>query len=145
MSQTIQLKGFEQLLGRLERLEKAGAKRAMRRAMQKATAVLLKEVKAQVPVDEGLLKRAQTSKLAGRGLVIRGIVGANVAKLKEYDAAAQRPTNIDWLVEYGHVTEDGRVIPGNGFMRRAAQNASATAYATLVTVLAAEIEKEATK
>lgn len=141
------LRGFDKLLRKLEGLERKGAKRAMRKATRAGTAVLLKAVKKATPKDEGVLRKMQTSKVYGRGLSMAGIVGADVAKLQaaESDPRNPRPSNIDHLVEEGHVAPDGTFVPPTGYMRRAADSAMPAAAAKYTQVLAAEIEREASK
>lgn len=137
-----QVKGLEKLLKKLDRLEKQGATRAMRKATRAGTTVLGRAVKASTPVDEGNLKRAQATKVSGRGLSMSGRAGADVGKL---EADERRPTNIDWLVEYGHVAPDGTFIPPSGYMRRAETSAMPAAEAAYIAKLTAEIEREALK
>lgn len=139
---SIKTKGFGELARKLEGLSKTGARRANRKAMRAGTRVLLKAVKAQTPVDTGALRRAQTSKLIGRGLNLGGIVGADADKLA---ADEKRPSNIDWLVEEGHISPDGTFIPPSGYMRRAAAGAMPQAETVYRQTLAAEIEREASR
>ncbi len=140
---SIKIKGAEKLMKKLRRLERSGARRALRNATRAGTAVILKAVRKEVPTDEGLLKKAQTSKIIGRGMNMGGIVGADVAKLASDAAAdASRPTNIDHLVNFGHVAPDGKIIPPNGYMQRAT-SAMPAAESRFVEVLAAGIEREA--
>lgn len=144
---SINVKGVDKLLKKLDRLERKGARSALRKATSAGTTVLRAAVKSGAPVDEGLLKKAEDSKVGGRGLQLYGIAGANVAKLNA-DAQAsngKRPTNIDWLVENGHVTPGGKFVPPSGFMRRAAASATPAAEARFVDKLATEIEREATR
>lgn len=136
--------GDKSLKRKLQRLEKREAKRSLRKAARKGLAVLRRAVRQATPVDEGVLRKAQDIKVIGRGLVIGGIVGANVQKLQAAHASdPSRPTNIDWLVEEGHVAPDGTVIPPSGYMRRAAQEATPRALQAVEDTLRDEIEKGA--
>src|SRR5690606_8106938 len=139
---SVKTKGFDKLLRKLNALSKTGARRAQRKAVRAGTAVLLKAVKAATPKDEGVLRRAQASKVTGRGLSIAGIVGADVAKL---EADERRPSNIDWLVEEGHVAPDGTFVPPSGYMSKASAEAMPRAEAAYRAKLAEEIEREAAK
>lgn len=141
----MKLKGFDKLQRKLERLERRGAKSAMRKATRAGTTVLLKAVRAATPKDEGLLRKMQASKVSGRGLSMAGIVGADVDKLKAAESTGQRPSNIDHLVEYGHTAPDGTFIPPSGYMRRAADSAMPAAEAAYRNKLAQEIEREAAR
>jgi HK97 gp10 family phage protein len=144
---SVQIKGLKKLMARLSNLEKKAAKRANRKAIRAGTAILKQAVKVSTPVDEGLLKKAQTSKVIGKGSNLGGIVGADVEKLKadSDDSAGQRPVNIDWLVEYGHVAPNGTFIPPSGYMRRAQAEAMPKAEAAYIAKLKQEIEREATR
>lgn len=139
------MKGFDSLLKKLYGLEKKGAGSAMRKAMRAGTSVLLKAVKAATPKDEGLLRKMQASKVYGRGLSLAGLVGADVDKLEAAGAAGTRPSNIDWLVEQGHVTPGGKFVPPSGYMRRAADTAMPAAEAAYINRLRAEIDREAAR
>lgn len=142
---SVKAKGFEQLKRKLDRLEKKAARRVNRRAIRSATAVLLKAVKKATPKDEGVLRRMQTSKVFGKGLSLSGIVGADVTKLQEAESSGQRPSNIDWLVEEGHVAPDGTFVPPSGHMRRAQAEATPRALAVYRQKLAEGIEQELSK
>jgi hypothetical protein len=132
------IKGLKQLQAKLDRLEKRHSKAAMRKGIRAGTAVMLKAVKAETPKDEGALRKMQASKVIGKGGVFGGIVGADVAKLESDE---RRPSNIDYLVEYGHVTPDGVFVPPSGHMRRAAAAAMPKAEQKVVDIVTAEISK----
>lgn len=143
------MRGFDQLHKKLARLARSGAKsgaaRAQRKAVRAGTTVLAKAVRAAVPTDEGVLKRMQASRVSGRGLRASGRVGADVDKLKAAESEGKRPSNIDWLVEEGHVAPDGTFVPPSGYMRRAAASAMPAAMAAYAAKLAEEIEREAAR
>jgi hypothetical protein len=141
----MQIKGADKLLAKLNRLPRVGGKRALRKAAQAGVTVLGKAVKREVPVRKGLLKRAETTKVSLKGLRAWAGAGADVAKLNADAQSSQgkRPTNIDWLVEFGHMTPDGTFVPPSGAMRRA-ESALPDAEAKFVSKLASEIEREAT-
>lgn len=139
------MKGFDKLLRKMDGLTKQGAKRANRKATRAGTTVLLRAVRTATPRDEGLLRRMQASKLTSRGSSAAGIVGADVDKLKAAEASGNRPSNIDWLVENGHVAPNGTFIPPSGYMRRAAATAMPAAESAYRSKLAQEIEQEAMK
>lgn len=132
----MKIKGADKLMKRIERLEKKDAKNAMRAAIRAGTAIILKAVKAATPVDEGVLRRMQTSKVKLRGLGGFGVVGADVAKLR---GDAKRPSNIDHLVEYGHTTPEGKVVPPSGYMRKASEQAMPAAEAAFIAKLKEKI------
>ena len=143
---SLKIKGMDKLLKKLARLEKGGARRAMRKATVAGTTVLRTAVRAAVPVDEGLLKKATSSRVSGKGNRMTGRVGADVAKLKSANASdSSRPTNIDHLVEFGHVGPDGSFVPPSGYMRQSSAAAMPAAEAKYVSKLAEEIEREAMK
>lgn len=135
---SIKTKGFDKLLKKLAGMDRKVARPALRKAIRAGTTVIGKAVKAAVPVDEGVLKKATATKVSGRGLAMSGRAGADVAKL---EADERRPSNIDWLVEEGHVTPDGVFVPPSGHMRRAADSSLPHAQAVVEQKLAQEIEK----
>jgi HK97 gp10 family phage protein len=138
----VKMRGFDKLLKKLNRLAKSDARAAQRKATRAGTSVLLKAVRAETPKDDGALRRAQTSKVVAKGTGASGIVGADVAKLESDE---RRPSNVDWLVEYGHVAPDGTFVPPSGHMRRAADQAMPQAEAAYVARLKSEIERAASR
>jgi hypothetical protein len=135
---SIKTKGFDKLLKKLAGIDKKVARPALRKAVRAGTSVIGKAVKAEVPVDEGVLKRATATKVSGRGLSLTGRAGADVAKL---EADERRPSNVDQLVEGGHITPDGVFVPPSGHMRRAAESALPRAEVVVEQRLAQEIER----
>lgn len=137
----LQMKGFKELQKILQTYEKKTAKAAMRKAVRAGTTIIKSAIKAETPVDEGLLKKAQDMKVGNKGDNFYGVAGADVAKLKTaHEADHDRPTNIDHLVENGHVAPDGRFVPPSGYMRRAAAEALPVANDKVESVLRASIE-----
>ena len=144
----ITIKGFERLQKQFNRLPRSGARRVLTKATRAGTAVILKVVRENTPKDKGVLRKMQTSKVAGRGLRKFGVVGADVKKLQAAAALdpslpAQRPSNIDHLVEFGHTTPEGKFVPPSGHMRRSAEIAIPQAERRFIDVAELEIEREA--
>lgn len=122
------------------------ARKINRKAMRSGTAVMTKGIKNAAPVDEGILKKSIANKVAGRGMNITGIIGSDVAKLKQSAATDKtRPTNIDWLTEFGHVAPDGTFVPPSGRMRATASATLPASERKIVEVIKAELEKEAVR
>ena len=139
---SVQMKGFNELVKKLQAFPKKQATPALRKAVRAGTTVLRKAVKDATPVDKGVLRRAQDMKVTVKGFRGYGVVGANVDKLKEAHAAdPARPVNIDWLVENGHVAPDGTFVPPSGHMRRASAEAMPQAEAKATAVLRQAIEE----
>lgn len=150
MSKGIEIQGMERLKKKLNRLERRSAKAVVRKSARAGGAILLKGVRASVPVNEGLVKKMMTLKVSNRGLSATSIVGADVAKLQNAANAPEespefRPSNIDHLLEYGHTNPDGSFTPPTGFMRYAADAYMPAAEAAYVAKAASEIEKEASR
>lgn len=148
MSNPVKIKGFERLQKQFDRLEKKSARRVLNKSMRRATAVILGAVKDGTPKDKGILRKMQTSKVGGRGLRRFAVIGADVSKLEAAAAvdeslAGHRPSNIDWLVENGHTTPEGKFIPPTGYMRKAADEALPRAEKVFVDTAELEIEREA--
>ena len=148
MSKAVEIKGMDKLKKKLERLERRGAKAVVRKAARAGGTVLLRGVRSSVPVNEGLVKKMMALKVSNRGLSATSIVGADVARLQNAANAPEespehRPSNIDHLLEYGHVNRDGSFTPPTGFMRYAADATMPAAEAAYTSKLASEIEREA--
>lgn len=153
MSIKITIKGAARLERTLNALPRRGARRANRKATSAGATVLLRAVRAATPVDEGLLKKAQDRKIVGKDMSITAIVGANLERLKADSEAFGRtasgepirPYNIDHLVEFGHVTKGGKLVPPNGYMRKASGSAMPAAEQRFINKLDEEITREAMK
>lgn len=143
MTRAITITGHAKLMKKLERLSNKNAqRRALRKAINAGTAVLVKAVKAETPVDQGELKRAQDRKIIGRRpTYIRGIVGVNIEKLGTGDDA--RPVNLDKLVNNGHVNSDGSFTNPNPYLDRAREKAMPAAVDRFTEKLTQEIVREA--
>ena len=135
------IEGYDALLKTLQTYGNKVAKTAVRKATRAGTAVLRNAVKAETPVDQGVLKKLQDAKVKTRGFAAVGIVGANVdGLLQAHQDNPKRPTNIDWLVENGHVAPDGTFVPPSGYMRRASAAAMPEAEAKIISVMKGAIE-----
>jgi HK97 gp10 family phage protein len=141
----VKVQGLDKLRKKLQRLEKKAAKRAVRKAIRAGTTIVAKAVKREAPVDEGLLKAAQTSKVSAKGNRAAGVIGADQKRLDAETSYSGRPSNINWLVEFGHVAPDGTVIPPSGYHRRAEAASLPRAAQAITAKLAEEIEREASR
>lgn len=157
MSRKIEIKGMKQLIKKLDRVTGSAARRITRAAVKAGGNVLLRAIKPATPKDQGVLRRAQTVKLSGkRRTNARAVVGAEVTKMtvgtgrkstSERSKGAEivkqiRPSNLDWLVEYGHVTPGGIFVPPSGRLRQTAEQAMPRAQEAAVARLREELEQE---
>ena len=137
---SIETKGFKELVALLKDYGPKIAKPAIRKAVRAGGTILKAAVKAEVNVEHGDLKKAQDVVVRNRGYRFTAVVGADVAKLQEKHGQDHTyPTNIDHLVEFGHMNPDGSFTPPSGYMRRAA-TAMPAAQAKAESVLKAAIE-----
>jgi hypothetical protein len=135
---SIKVKGADRLLKKLKRLEKKDAAAAQRKAAAAGGRAMAKVIRPEVPKDEGVTRKATTFKTVGRGRNAGAIAGADMAKLTEGEA---RPSNVDHLLEYGHVTPEGIFVPPSGYFRRTAPQATAAGEAAYIAKLSDEIGK----
>lgn len=98
-----------------------------KRIFDKASRIIVAEMKTQVPEDEGVLK-ASIKKIPSRKSRNSIIVGPQF-KQKE------RPSNHGWLVEHGHVTPGGKYVPGTPYVKRTFQNTKDQVQATIISEL----------
>lgn len=150
MSKGLQIKGMEKLQSKLLRLERHAGKRVVRKSARAGGTVLLRGVREATPRNEGLVRKMMALKVSNRGLSATSIVGADVERLQNAANAPDespefRPSNIDHLLEYGHVSPNGHFTPPTGFMRYAAEVAMPAAERAYSEKAAAEIEAEASK
>lgn len=139
MSNRITVKGAEHLMRALNRLTTKVARKHNRAATRSAVGAMAKIIKPEVPKDEGVTRAATTYKVFGKGLNVGGVVGADIAKMQ---AGEERPYNVDWLVEMGHVAPDGTFVPPSGYMRRTAPSALARGERVYADRLAYLIDSE---
>lgn len=133
---TMKLDGLQALAKRLEAIDKKVAKKAIKAAINQATKILTKEVKARVPVDTGLLRRSIGRKVKTyrqSGLVI-GIVGPR-ANIVGDDG--DKPSKYGSLVEFGTSTS-----PARPFLRPAFDAAKDRMLAAMRDVLREAIEAQ---
>lgn len=112
MGYSVKIQGVPQLIGKLTKLQKE-INKVNRKALNRAGTVLLKGVRANVPVDKGDLKESLTKKIYKGSMVIVGADGSYVG------ADGEKPANYDHLVEYGHISKDGTQVPAEPFIRTA--------------------------
>lgn len=91
------------------------AKKVARQAVSASATIVLKAVRRRTPQDEGVLRKAMRKKVYSKGWDHNAVVGADVDEMRDGD----RPTNVDHLLEYGHVA-DGTRVPAQPFVRPAA-------------------------
>lgn len=144
----MKIKGFEQLQKKLQHLEKNGARRVLTKAMRAGIKPVLRALREEVPVDHGVVKRTMTSKIGGRGLRRFGIAGADAGKLEDLaklDEASpdKRPSNIDYLLNDGHINRDGSFTPATRFRDRAEARSIPEAADAFIAKANEELLKEA--
>lgn len=162
MDAAIKIIGDKRLLKKLRELRKRVQNKVNRRAVNLATTILVREAKAQAPVEDGDLKKSLTKKVYNRGMRASGIVGADRnyvivngrkanardvydgrrRKAEFRDAQIKRPSNYDHLVEFGHVGPGGQMVPAHPFLRPAFESSIDGAANKYESELAAGIEKE---
>lgn len=142
MPTTLQIKGDKKLMKMLRDLPQAVDNKVNRRAVNKAATPILQETRAQVPVDDGDLRRAQIKKITSRKGQCDGIVGSD----KDYvGEKGEQPYRYDHLVHDGHHDPDGTVVPPNPYLQRAWDNSIGDALDVYESELAGGIESEAEK
>ncbi len=158
--------GDRQLIANLKNLGKK-ANSINRQAMNAAATPIVKAAKAECPVLHDHLKRALTKKVYNRGAIAIAIIGADagyvasattnekisgigtkeeskaVIESAKEDGGIIRPAKYDHLVEFGHLSPDGKQIAANPFLRNAWDNSIAQAKQIYETKAAAGIEKAA--
>jgi hypothetical protein len=140
----ITIKGADRLIKKLKALgSEKTARRIMRRVTNAATTPLLQAVRAEIPVDEGSLKKSIAKKVIGRRMRYNGIVGSDISRLDE-DGKEIAARHLH-LVEEGFEAVNGKVIPGQFPLRRGQENAKARVASVYESKLADEIDKEAAK
>ena len=92
------LDGEAELIARLQKIgSKTTGKRILRRAATRATAPLLREVRARAPRDTGALRRAVKRVVTSRGYSVDARIGVDAG----FEQDGRRPTNYVHLVEFG--------------------------------------------
>ena len=128
---TITLEGAENLERALDVMEAKVAKKITKRAMREGAKVVLRQAKANAPVDTGNMKRSMTVRAAAKRK--RGEASFNVMfNTKKYPDLVTTTADgkryfYPTVVEYGTSTR-----PGNGFMRRAWDSQKAAALRVIM-------------
>ncbi|MCG3181197.1 MAG: hypothetical protein BIFFINMI_03572 [Phycisphaerae bacterium] len=119
--------GLKELEAQLKDLaSEKTAKKILRSAATKAIRPMRKEAKAQCPKDTGALKKSIDSKVNQRGMRVSAIVGSDTSVLEDGTKATAkdqgpRAARHLHLVINGHITPEGKAVPANDFLTRAAQ------------------------
>lgn len=133
---SIKIKGADRLLKRL-----ADAPKEARKAQRKATTVagraMAAELRPYVPVDEGILRKATSFKTFGKGDSMTAIAGADLKKLTPDKS---RPSNVDYLVEFGHVSPNGIFIAPRPYLRNHAAAINQAGLSAYISALSAAVK-----
>jgi HK97 gp10 family phage protein len=137
----MELRGERELIRQLKHLAEKGVKRASRKAVNAAGTPILKAIRSRCPAEEGEMKKCLAKKVITRDKRFDVIVGCDTKKLR----TIPRPSNVDYLVEFGHTAPDGTVTPPHPFVRPGAAESESAALSAYTAKLATEIENEAEK
>ena len=141
---SIELEGFDELQRKLDGLPAKVVKKVVRPAVTKAGRIVRKQMKADAPVEFGVLKKAFGSKVktysSGNIVAIVGARAEIVGQVTLPSGHTQKrvPANYAHLVELG--TSHSAANP---FMRRAYEKTSGTVENKLLTEMRDGIEKVA--
>lgn len=118
-------------------------RRVIRKAVNAAATPVTKQLRRNLPKDTGALKRAVAKKTITNHdkTLITGLVGVN--RKKEY--AGKKGGRYFHLVENGHITADGKFVPGKWALKRAFESTKSQREKQFGTKMGKEIEKEAKK
>ena len=143
MPNGIKINGMADLERKLKALgSETIAKRVLRKAIRAGVKPILSAARANVPVESGALKKSLANKVKVNKSAAYGLVGPATDYVGEN---GQRPSKYAHLVEYGHVSKTGQVIPPHPFIRTTADESLSGARDAYAEKLAAEIEAEASK
>lgn len=127
-----------ELMRDLDRLSDAVETRVSRKAVMAGSSPILREMKSEVPEDEGTLRKSlgRKSKVYGRETAV-AMTGPRVrGKHQGYHGH---------LIERGHIAADGSFVPGDPFMERAQKQSEAAARRAMLDKLDTEVQREAAK
>jgi HK97 gp10 family phage protein len=109
--------GLGPMLRQLDRLKRGTRNKILRRAVSKASRIVLKAAKANCPQDTGALKRSLDIKLATYENGVVGVIGPSMAVVKDRKTGQMVQTRLGkWLAQnnlanrpeyYAHLVEFG--------------------------------------
>jgi len=146
----VELKGLQDVVRRLNRLDRTLRGKILRKAVTRAVQPITKDAKRRVPVDTGWLRRSLGYKLKGyrsSGVVV-GIIGPRTGyqttrkRGKTLTAFGQKLTANTWKrpTRYSHLVEFGTYrTRAKPFLQTAWRAGRAQAEATLAAEIAAGI------
>jgi hypothetical protein len=100
-------------------------KQILRSAVRAAAKPARQILKTTEPQDTGATSKAITVVVRGKGYSIQAFIGADV----DYKKGNKQPSRYDHLTEYGWETPDGRSIPGQHTVQKAAEASQQQALA----------------
>jgi HK97 gp10 family phage protein len=137
----IEIKGLEEVIGGLKKLEEAVQGKILAKACRDGAKVILAVEQAEAPVKSGFMKseiKIRSSSRKSQG-IFRASVGVSA---KDYVGDAFYAS----FVIYGHMLgsrklgDKRKVIPGNDFLKRSAAMAGDKAAQTMIDSIAKGIE-----
>lgn len=141
----MQLIGDKALERVLRSLPEKVQRKVTRRAVTKAATPIVKAARTKAPRDSGALAKAINKKIktyTGTQTVV-AIIGPDTKTQVQYKGKTRRPAYYAHLAHDGHITATGEHVPGNPFLRNAAEEQKPAALQTLKTEMGAGIIKEA--
>lgn len=143
----ITLVGGKALERKLQKLGDRIHRKVTRQAVNAAANPILKEAKADVEVDSGLLKKALGKKVitADDKQSVTALIGARKQVQGEVNGKIRKPSRYAHLVEKGFIDEAGNHHPPQPYLEPALESAGPQALTILQTKMAQGIEREARK
>ena len=146
MAKAIQLAGDKKLLKKLRKLGPKIEAKVLRQSLNAAATPVVKTARAEVSVDEGLLKKAigkKTKVKKGTGFGSTRVGARSNIVGTDEDGNRKEPWRYSHLVELGHINADGTHTPPRPFLRPAGENTKDAQLAAMKDKLASGIRKEA--
>lgn len=142
-----QLIGGKELEKKFRTLGERVQRKVLRGAVSSGATPVVKAAKSKVAQETGTLELSINKKIKAypkNGSVV-GVVGPRFSVTSMYKGRKRRPAYYAHLAEKGHIAENGKFIPGNHAIEKAAAESESQAMNAISTRLAKGVVKEAGK
>lgn len=140
-----QLLGGKELEKKFRTLGDKVQRKVLRNAVASGATPIAKATKAKVAKETGTLELSIGKKVKAypkSGSVV-GVIGPRFSVTSMFKGRKRRPAYYAHLAEKGHIAENGKFIPGNRAIEKAAEESQPQALDAISTKLAKGVVKEA--
>jgi len=147
MGSKVEVLGAKALERKLKALPDRVQRKVVRQSVSAAATPIVKAARSKVKRQSGLLRKARNKRIKtykDQARVV-AIIGPRRDVKGEFEGKPRVPWRYAHLVEGGHVTDDGKHIPAQPFLRPAFEETQGQALGIMKTKLGDGVTREAMK